>query len=194
MSMQKVSVMVPPLRVRAARRRLGGRCRRRGSSAATPASARACRSGSRRFAPSSRSTAPRGATRAAAPTCSPSPAATRRPSPSSPRTCSPPPTTTAAAEAARLRAGRDGRARVRRYTSPSKRRFVPACGRSINSAKDRTHDPVSRFGGAGFFLARVPMSSLGDVQPQSMHFAAPLPLPAARCCATTRSPTRPTAR
>jgi len=35
---------------------------------------------------------------------------------------------------------------------------------------------VSRFGGAGFFLARVPMSSLGDVQPQSMHFAAPLPL------------------
>ena len=35
---------------------------------------------------------------------------------------------------------------------------------------------MSRFGGAGFFLARVPMSSLGDVQPQSMHFAAPLPL------------------
>ena len=35
---------------------------------------------------------------------------------------------------------------------------------------------MSRFGGAGFFLAPVPMSSLGDVQPQSMHFAAPLPL------------------
>jgi len=35
---------------------------------------------------------------------------------------------------------------------------------------------VSRFGGAGIFLARVPMSFLGDVQPQSMHFAAPLPL------------------
>ena len=35
---------------------------------------------------------------------------------------------------------------------------------------------MSRFGGAGFFLARVPMSSLGDVQPQTMHFAAPLPL------------------
>src|SRR5678815_5701629 len=37
-------------------------------------------------------------------------------------------------------------------------------------------NPVSRFGGAGFSHARVPMSSLGDVQPQSMHFAAPLPL------------------
>ena len=37
-----------------------------------------------------------------------------------------------------------------------KRRFVPACGRSINSAKDRTHDPVSRFGGAGFFFAPRP--------------------------------------
>ena len=35
---------------------------------------------------------------------------------------------------------------------------------------------MSRFGGAGFFLAPRPMSSLGDVQPQSMHFAAPLPL------------------
>ena len=35
---------------------------------------------------------------------------------------------------------------------------------------------MSRFGGAGFFLARVTMNSLGDVQPLSMHFAAPLPL------------------
>jgi homoserine O-acetyltransferase len=36
---------------------------------------------------------------------------------------------------------------------------------------------VSRFGGAGFFFACLrTMSSLGDVQSQSMHFAAPLPL------------------
>ena len=35
---------------------------------------------------------------------------------------------------------------------------------------------MSRFGGAGFFHARVPMSSVGDVQPQSMHFAEPLAL------------------
>jgi homoserine O-acetyltransferase len=36
---------------------------------------------------------------------------------------------------------------------------------------------VSRFGGAGFFLACLPdMNSVGDVESQSMHFAAPLPL------------------
>ncbi len=35
---------------------------------------------------------------------------------------------------------------------------------------------MSRFGGAGFFHGAIPMSSLGDVKPQAMHFADPLPL------------------
>ena len=37
------------------------------------------------------------------------------------------------------------------------------------------------------------MSSLGDVLPQSMHFAAPLPLASGAALPTTPSPTRPTA-
>jgi homoserine O-acetyltransferase len=58
----------------------------------------------------------------------------------------------------------------------AKRRFVPACGRSTNTAKDRTHTrcPALAAPGVRFFCDR--MSSVGDVQPQSMHFAAPLPL------------------
>ena len=60
----------------------------------------------------------------------------------------------------------------------SKRRFVPACGRSINSAKDRTHETrCPALAAPGFFLSCADaLPSLGDVQPQSMHFAEPLPL------------------
>ena len=61
--------------------------------------------------------------------------------------------------------------------SPSKRRFVPACGRSINSAKDRTHEPgVPLWRRRVFSCPCADEHPLGDVQPQSMHFAEPLPL------------------
>ena len=42
----------------------------------------------------------------------------------------------------------------------SKRRFVPACGRSINSAKDGIRNPELRFGGAGFFHVLAPIACL----------------------------------
>src|SRR6185295_16797164 len=56
--------------------------------------------------------------------------------------------------------------------------ICPACGRSTNSAKDGIRNPELRFGGAGFFHVQTPnrMPSLGDVQPQFLHFAEPLGL------------------
>ena len=67
MSMQKVSVMVPPLRAVPRGAVWVGDVVVVARSAAMPASARAFRPGSRRSAPGSRSTARRAARRAAAP-------------------------------------------------------------------------------------------------------------------------------
>ena len=70
MSMQKVSVMVPPVASGAPGAVWVGQLAAGSSAPATPGSVRVCRSGSRPSAPSSPSTAPLAAKRAAAPTWS----------------------------------------------------------------------------------------------------------------------------
>src|SRR5579862_3586631 len=89
------------------------------------------------------------------------------------------------AQEKRRRVGRNGlersAARVRPlYLSPQ-RRFVPACGRSINFAKEGrlTVSAASRIAGSSCPMMSAKgasMGSVGHIEPQAMHFAEPLPL------------------